>query len=444
MGYGVTGRAAVQYVLSCGGSPLVSDSRSEAEFAGAAVELDSLGIEWEAGGHSLNFLLRADLVLLSPGISSHEPVVELLRGRGIPVYGELAILAPILRDRKTTVVAVTGSNGKTTVTSLIGEVLQKAGRRAFIGGNIGVSLYEYCRRGEDAADVVVAEVSSFQLECAGEFAPDIGVLLNISSDHLDRHGSMENYISAKMALFHWQSGEQIAVINGDDPACWELSDTFRGRCLSFGRSLINDAIIEDETLTLVEGDEKMTLPLPPGTAGFAAENFAAAALVLRSFGIGVDILATFFAEFVRPPHRLEYVDEIGDVLYLNDSKATNTGAVLGALRQQSRSVLLIAGGRGKGEDYGQLRSEVEKRVRVVIVIGEAAEDIADALKGSAQIHRVPSLEAAVLLAGELAVAGETVLLSPACASFDMFSGYCERGECFRNSVALLAEKKRVV
>lgn len=441
MGYGVTGKAAVQYILSCDGVPLVSDSRDQGEFARDAAELTTLGIRWEAGEHRCDFLAQADLVLLSPGISYQHPVVVALRQRGIAVYGELAILAPFLQKRGVTIVAITGSNGKTTVTSLVGEVLLKAGRQLFIGGNIGVSLYEFCQHPDDGIDIVVVEVSSFQLEAAGEFAPDIGVLLNISPDHIDRHKSFENYIDAKLTLFQWQNKTQLAIINGDNSVWCERNFKIWGRRLSFGKNQENGAIIKGDQLILVEEGVQKTLPLPKGTTGFAAENFAAAALVLRALDVDFEQIQTSFADFKRPPHRLEEVDEIDGVLYINDSKATNTGAVSGALQQQYRPVLLIAGGRDKGENYRQLCSLVEEKVRHSILIGEAAQAIGDALSGYCEISYTSSLLEAVMLAEKYAFPGDVVLLSPACASFDMFTGYVQRGECFRQGVATLRKQK---
>ncbi len=434
LGYGVTGRAAVHYALSCGAVVAVSDSTEKSAFADAARELEEAGVCWEAGGHSLEFFAGADLVLISPGVNSREPVVQQLRQRGVPIYGELAIAAPVLKRRGTKVVAITGSNGKTTVTSLVGEVLRNAGRRVFIGGNIGVSLYQYCRQ-ERAEEYVVVEVSSFQLENMGGFAPDVGVLLNISPDHLDWHGGMDNYIAAKMALFANQRQQDVAI--AERRYCCSLGAGFAGRRYSFGRDITDDARIEGERL-LLAGESETAISLPPGTIGFAADNFAAAALALRALDVPAEVIGHAFAGFSRPPHRLEEVAELAGVLYINDSKATNTGSVLGALQQQSRPVILIAGGRGKGEDYSLLRPQVKEKVRDLIVIGEAAGELAAALAESTVIHSASSLEQAVSVAHQLAVAGDVVLLSPACASFDMFSGYGARGECFREAVAGLA------
>ncbi len=439
LGYGTTGRAAVDYALFCGAQVRVSDARDSGSFAGCAAELERRGVVWEAGGHSEDFFAGVDLVLISPGISPSHPIVKYLRSQHIPLYGELAIAAPLFAEQGATVIAVTGSNGKTTVTSLIGEVLQQAGKGVFVGGNIGVSLYGYCRRTkEEREEFVVVEVSSFQLEYGGSFAPDIAVLLNISPDHLDWHGDMENYAAAKMAIFSHQKPGQVAITQRqyvDFPA------EFAGEKLFFGWQDDDDARIRDGQLVLREKGEKIVIALPENAVGFAAENFAAAALALRAAGVLPQQIEEGFARFTRPPHRLEEVAEIAGVLYINDSKATNTGAVLGALQQQSRPVILIAGGRGKGEDYSQLLPQVKEKVRDLIVIGEAAEEIAAALAGSTKIHAASSLEQAVLLGSELASSGDVVLLSPACASFDMFSSYGERGECFCKAVAKLRGEK---
>lgn len=437
MGCGVTGTAAVDYALSCGARVLVSDSRDEASFAETAAMLKAKGVEWECG-HSLNFILRGGIVLLSPGIAPDNPLVLQLQKRGVKVMGELAVLAPVLSGTK--VVAVTGSNGKTTVTSLVGEVLKKAGHSVFVGGNIGVSLYDYCAGKVDPCDFIVVEVSSFQLEVAGEFAPDVAVLLNITPDHLDRHHGLQGYIAAKLNIFRAQSAEQVAVINGDDVSCQNLPMGLRAEFRSFGYGPENQAIVEEGQLLLVEEGERKVLRLPAGSAGFSSENFAAAALALRVLGVDIETLEKYFAEFKRPPHRMELVAEVDGVKWVNDTKATNTGAVIGALKQFDHPVVLIAGGRDKGEDYHQLCELVKQRVKAAILIGESADDIEQAIISCTEVHRAASLEEAVSLGRELATAGETVLLSPACSSFDMFKSYGHRGEVFRAAVhALEAE-----
>ncbi len=437
LGYGTTGQAAVRYALLCGAVVRVSDATRKEAFAHCAKELDSLGVAWEAGGHREEFFAGVDLVLISPGIRPTHPIVEYFRCQGIPFYGELAIAAPVLVQRKCTVIAVTGSNGKTTVTSLIGDVLRKAGKDVFIGGNIGVPLYEYCCCVEAQQEFVVVEVSSFQLAYCGEFAPDIAILLNISPDHLDWHDGIKGYMAAKIALFAHQRQGQLAIA----PRQYlPLLENFAGERLSFGWQSIDDASIAGSQLVLREEAGDTLLSLSADTVGFAAENFAAAALALRAVQISLQEIVRSFAAFIRPPHRLEKVAEIAGVLYINDSKATNTGAVLGALQQQKTPVILIAGGRGKGEDYSLLLPQVKEKVRDVMVIGEAAEDIAAALAGYVAIHFAASLDIAVSIAARLADAGDTVLLSPACASFDMFSGYQERGECFRSAVKQIARE----
>ncbi len=439
LGYGVTGRAAVRYALSCGAVVMVSDSREEGLFADSAKELSALGVCWEAGGHRSEFFDDVDMVLVSAGISPQSSIIQQLRQRNIPIYGELAIAAPILQQREATVIAITGSNGKTTVTSLLGEVLRTAGNTVFIGGNIGTPLYEYCRQQKEYQFVVV-EVSSFQLENLGDFAPDVAILLNISPDHLDWHGGMDNYIAAKMALFRNQRQGQLAILPRQYCGKGVLASSVNAH--SFGRDMKDSVRIDGEQLLWSEESGGGVITLPQGAIGFAAENFAAAALALRWLTISEEKIEQAFTEFKRPPHRLELVAELAGVLYINDSKATNTGSVIGALQQQVRSVILIAGGRGKGEDYTLLSALVREKVRDLIVLGEAAAEIEAALRGDAVIHTVASLEAAVMLAGRLAVAGDVVLLSPACASFDMFSGYNQRGECFRRAVAELASMEK--
>jgi len=436
MGLGVTGRAAVHYSLSCGAEVLVSDCRSEQRFvAEEGALLAATGIAWEAGGHSYEFLRRADLLLVSPGVDLHLPLLQRLRADGIRIVGELAIAAGKIG---VPVVAITGTNGKTTVTTLIGEICRSANKKVFVGGNIGTPLYEYLLN-PDGYDMVVAEVSSFQLESCGDFSPDIGLLLNITPDHLDRHLSMEKYMQAKRQLFKHAKAETVAVVNGDDLLCRQLLPGLPAVVRTFGRSEGCTARFADNRISLLVDNEREEYSFEDlaGINDITLMNYAAAILAVRSLGCSYRQVEAGLRAFCPLPHRIEFVAEVNGVDYFNDSKATNTGAVIGALAQFENNVILLAGGRDKGDDYRLLRESVAARVKKMIVFGESAGLLRDALADIVDILPAQSMVDAVRTAAREAVPGDVVLLSPACASFDMFTSYGHRGNEFKKAVLAL-------
>ncbi|MEK6201417.1 MAG: UDP-N-acetylmuramoyl-L-alanine--D-glutamate ligase, partial [Desulfobulbaceae bacterium] len=366
MGLGVSGRAAVRYLLSQGVRVSVSDARDTQCLQSSDLAfLAGQGVEYECGGHTLAFLRRADQVLVSPGISQDLDVLQQLRALGIPVLGELAVAAPLINKP---VVAITGTNGKTTVTALICELLQRAGKKVFVGGNIGTSLFDYLMSPEDV-DVLVLELSSFQLEAAGSFKADVAILLNVTPDHLDRHGSMEAYAAAKMKIFSGQGQNDTAILSGDDQRCRSLSATLGGqRLLLFGHGTDCQARIEEHGVLLKwQGREELydlTGSMLDNATGLL--NSAAAILAARSLGCDREAIAQGLAAFQVAAHRMAWVGEGAGVSYYDDSKATNTGAVLSALANFPGNVILIAGGRDKGDDYTLLRESVGKKVRCLI------------------------------------------------------------------------------
>jgi UDP-N-acetylmuramoylalanine--D-glutamate ligase len=440
MGLGVSGRAAVRYLVAQGVRVLVSDTRDSQHLQAVAdlAFLAEQGVEYEGGGHTLAFLRRADQVLVSPGISQDLEILQQLRALGIPVLGELALAAPLLHKP---VVAITGTNGKTTVTALIGKLLQQAGKKVFVGGNIGTSLFDYLSNPGEV-DVLVLELSSFQLEAAGSFKAEVAILLNVTPDHLDRHGSMAGYVAAKMKIFSGQGQNDTAILSGDDQLCRDLSAKIGDqRRLLFGHGTDCRARIDEHGVVLEwQGKEEvydLTGSMLDNATGHL--NSASAILAARSLGCDREAIAQGLAAFQVAPHRMAWVGEGAGVSYYDDSKATNTGAVLSALASFSGNVILIAGGRDKGDDYSLLQESVASKVRCLILIGEAAELIARALTGMTELYQVESMEAAVMLAAELARAGDTVLLSPACSSFDMFDNYGHRGKVFAAAVQKVLE-----
>ncbi len=439
MGLGISGRAAVRYALHCGAEVFVSDNRPEEKFVAEEGEfLAATNVSWEAGGHSRQFLGRAELLLVSPGVNLNIPLLKELRDDGVKIVGEFAIAAGQI---DVPVVAVTGTNGKTTVTTLIGAILGTAGKRVFVGGNIGTPLYEYLLHPQDY-DIVVAEVSSFQLESAGDFAPDVGVLLNVSPDHLDRHSSMDRYVEAKMQLFVHQQPGSVIIINGDDSLCRRLPPGLSAHVHTFGKNDTCSAIIGDNRIAVMidSSPEEYHFAGLGQLNDITLMNYAAAILAVRSQGCTHAQTLAGLQAFRPLPHRIEFVAELDGVSYYNDSKATNTGAVIGALAQFPGNVILLAGGRDKGDDFRLLRESVAAKVKKLILFGEAAGLLADALTDLVEVLPAQSMDEAVRTSAENAAAGDVVLLSPACASFDMFTSYGHRGNEFKKAVSALQKK----
>jgi UDP-N-acetylmuramoylalanine--D-glutamate ligase len=450
VGLGASGLSAVRFLLPLGVRISVSDSSPLAEIAEEKrVWLREQGVFLEAGGHSPELLNSADCLLVSPGVSLALPALQEAARRGIPLVGELALAPEFLR---TPAVAVTGTNGKSTVTTLIGALLEAAGNRVFVGGNIGVPLTDYLA-GEQECAVAVLEVSSYQLDSAGAFRPRVGVLLNITPDHLDRYASYADYVRAKVSLFRHQVAGDVAVVNQDDPdtAAW-LGDLTAGRAPWPVRAGIHRygrekgpglrAFLAGSTVVLTGGEEGgeeeydlsgTELAQAPNT-----ENAMAAILAVRALACQPAAVRAGLAAFQPLAHRLALVAEINGVAYYDDSKATNVGAVCSALAGMERPVLLIAGGRDKGGSYEMLAEPVRGKVKAMLLIGEAREKMAAFFSPLTRVLFAGNMEEAVAKAASLAEPGDAVLLSPACASFDMFRSYGHRGEVFCQAVRALA------
>lgn len=436
LGLGISGIAAVKYALLRGAEVFVSDIRSKEKLIEDEPGLFLSGsISWETGGHSVEFLAQAEIVIVSPGISVTSPLIDELRIRGVTVAGELAFAEALIFKP---IVAITGTNGKTTVTTLIGELLARAGKRVFIGGNIGTSLFDYLCDPE-GIDVLVLEVSSFQLETGCDFSPHIAVLLNLSPDHLDRHGSFKKYCEAKMKIFCNQKNSDAAIINGDDSLCRNLPQNILSDIMFFGAGEGFECRITGGDVVLCAGSEKEIYhPESPSLKNrIGLYNCAPAIIAAKLLGCSGVQIQDVLNTFSSLEHRMEYVRKVGGVSYYNDSKATNTGAVAAALNQFEEKVILIAGGRDKGDDYRLLRRSVSDRVKMLVVLGESSDIIEEALRGAVTIVRAESMKDAVQKATGCASEGDVVLLSPACASFDMFTGYAHRGRVFKEEVRAL-------
>ncbi|MFO7605165.1 MAG: UDP-N-acetylmuramoyl-L-alanine--D-glutamate ligase [Desulfurivibrionaceae bacterium] len=447
VGLGRSGIAAAKLLHKLGGEVTGLDSAP-------ANRLDKNFLDW-AGRHHVHLECGSrrdrlppeiELVVISPGVPLNLPLLTDARARGVKVIGELALAAALV---SIPTVAVTGTNGKSTVTELIGEMFRRAGRRVFVGGNLGSPLSEYLLD-PFGAEVLVLEVSSFQLDTAPDFRPEVGVLLNISPDHLDRYDDYEHYAASKFSLFGAQNSDDAAILNGDDPEITGrlASADLPGRRFFFGQKWDETgrgAKIEGPEI-MVRGidagkNERYRLGNSPLVREPNPHNAAAAIIAARLLGCPEQAIAEALAGFKPLGHRLEKIAEIDGVHYLDDSKATNIGAVAAALAGMTRPVVLIAGGRDKGGDYRLMREMVGKKVKAMVLIGEAREKMAEAFQEVTRVKSAADLAEAVNLARSLAEKGDAVLLSPACASFDMFRSYGHRGEVFQEAVLALQDKE---
>jgi UDP-N-acetylmuramoylalanine--D-glutamate ligase len=437
IGLGASGIAAVRFLHDLGLQVSVSESRAENRIDETLLaKVRELDVIMESGGHHHDFFRGAELVVPSPGVPLDLPVISQAREKGAVIGGELALAAGRINSP---VIGVTGSNGKTTVTSLIGHLLQAEGGKVFVGGNIGTPLLDYFRGPQDAQTLVL-ELSSFQLEIGGAFRPDIGLLLNLSPDHIDRHGSLAKYTAAKRRIFANQGAGDVAIIGADDEVVMQEEITTAGRVLRFGIHPSSDALV-DENGVLVraraleqDNDEYYELSGTALSSFVNRLNAAAAILATRVYGCGAEAIRKGLADYAPPPHRMTPLSEIDGVTFIDDSKGTNIGAVAAALASCGGRVILIAGGRDKDSDFSLLADHVRQHVRQLVLIGEAAARIEECLGSEAPVIRASSMQEAVRRAAEIAEPGDTVLLSPGCASFDMFTGYAQRGEVFQQAV----------
>ncbi|MDH3360152.1 MAG: UDP-N-acetylmuramoyl-L-alanine--D-glutamate ligase [Desulfobulbaceae bacterium] len=439
VGLGKSGLSAVRFLLQVGARVSVSEGgcldrlgRETRRF------LDGERVFVEEGGHTSELFCSVDHILLSPGVPLDLPALAAARAKGVPIFGEMALAAQFM---KTPMVAVTGTNGKSTVVTLLGELFMAAGKKVFVGGNIGTPLTDYLAGNQDA-EVAVLEVSSFQLDTAGNFNPAVGVILNITPDHLDRYASYADYADSKFGIVTGQDGEAAAVLNGDDPEIMSrIGQCPHDRLFLFGREIAdqNGAKVAGAKVELSGLGELENYDLADTLFAESpnSENAAAAILAARLLGCTAESIVKGLASFIPLAHRLTLVAEVGGVRYLDDSKATNIGAVKSALQGIGGPVVLIAGGRDKGGDYGLLADSIRQKVKYLLLIGEAREKMAAAFADLTIIETSATLEEAVERAQQLATSGDTVLLSPACASFDMFSSYVHRGEVFAAAVKRL-------
>ncbi len=427
MGLGVSGQSVLRFLLDRGARVFVSEKRAEKDIPPDLLSVLQ-GVIVETGGHSKAFVEQADMIVVSPGVPLDLPILQDAVAKGIPLIGELALFAGEFRKP---VIAVTGSNGKTTVTALLGVILQQAGFRPFVGGNIGTPLLQVLFELEHY-DMAVLELSSFQLAISGNFRPDIALLLNLSPDHLDRHGDMESYLSAKSRIFVNQMPGDVAIIGTDCSFLGKRSIEPPGWKLSFGSDSQCAARVVDKGVEVAFAGGKELFDLTETSLADYVGRLNAAAAIQASMSAGADVagIKRGLAAFSPARHRQELVAEIDGVRFVNDSKATNTGALQASLLAQPGKVILLAGGQLKGADFNWLQDDISKKVKLLLPMGEAAEHIVSVFGGVLDLKKVAGIKEALQEALLVAEPGDTVLLAPGCASFDMFSGYEERGDVF--------------
>lgn len=436
VGLGESGLAVVRFLRERGARVRVNDRRDANALGDAANVAEALGAELVLGGHPESAFEALDLIVVSPGVP---PLEQLDRAEqeGVPVLSEVELAARFI---EAPIVAITGTNGKSTVTTLIGQMCSRSGRSSFVGGNLGRPMIEAAQ--SDAGKrggLVIVELSSFQLERVSQMKAHVALLLNITADHLDRYPSFDAYAAAKARVFERQTAEDFAVLPADAPDLRELIDDDGTVVLFGGRN--GDVRVVDGVLT----DTQTSLRVPVDELGIRGShnvsNACAAALAARLLAVPEDDIAAVLREFKGLSHRMQYLGSVSGVEYIDDSKATNVGAAVASidgLKGSKGKIVLIAGGVDKGGSYQPLRDRMAEEGRAVVVLGEAAPLLERAFASSSiELRRVGSMADAVREAALLARAGDTVLLAPACSSFDMFRSYAERGDHFQRAVETL-------
>ena len=437
VGLGKSGLAAALFLRKRGAQVTVSDVRSAEALAKDIPALLEEGIMVETGGHGLLTFRRQDLIVVSPGVPLDTPELAQVRSFGLPVIGELELAARFLKGHT---LAITGSNGKTTTTALVGEILEQAGFPTLVGGNIGVPVVALIDESTPETWSVL-EVSSFQLETTQEFHPRIAVILNITPDHLDRHGTFENYALAKERIFAEQTAEDFVVLNADNARTAAAAERSKAQVYWFSleKPVEKGAWVENGSVMFRQAQDSTAesiLPLTsiPLKGDHNIENVLAAVCASRLAGASSESIRDAVEKFKAVEHRLEYVATLNGVEFYNDSKATNVDATAKAIAAFSTGIHLILGGKDKNSDYTQLNDLLRARVRAVYTIGSAAAKIESHLRGIVPIHSCETLDKAVNAAASAAHPGEVVLLAPACSSFDQFESYEHRGRVFKQLV----------
>ncbi len=446
VGAGKSGISAARFLRERGAKVTISDSRSAAALAGEIPALMDAGIMVEAGGHGLLTFRRQDLIVVSPGVPMDTPEVKQVVALGMPVIGELELASRFLQGQ---VIAITGSNGKTTTTTLVGEILKRGGVPTLVGGNIGLPVIELVAESRPETWSVL-EVSSFQLETVVDFRPRIAAVLNITPDHLDRHKTFASYAAAKARITERQDAEDFLVLNGENKDAQMVAahagplGRTRAQIFWFSdrRPIKQGAFVHGESVVYLPGEGGRAEPVMPVSeirlrGSHNVENVLAGVTIARLAGVSSEVIRAAVGDFKAVEHRLELVRVRNGVEFYNDSKATNVDAAMKAVAAFAGGVYLILGGKDKDSDYTRMADLLKERVRVVYLIGSAAEKIRGELGGVVKMVEAGTLDVAVAEAAKSAVSGDVVLLAPACSSFDQFENYEHRGRVFRELVAAL-------
>ena len=434
VGMARTGIATAKFLMAKGSLVTTTEAKSEEEMKEAVQALEGMDLSTEWGGHQTETFLKQDLIVVSPGVDlSMDPIQKAIR-HGVRVISEIELAYHFIH---VPILAITGTNGKTTTTLLLGEMLKEDGKEVGVGGNVGEPLVLFAD-GRDRWEVLVVEISSFQLEAIEDFRPRISVLLNITEDHLDRYSNYTDYIEAKTRIFTNQNSGDVAILNRDDPIVMQFGEKVKAKKVLFSLSerLDEGAFSNGQTISLRLGgkEEEYSISKAPLKGVHNVENMMAALTAARIFGCSKKAVQNVLERFKGLEHRLEFVREIGGVRFYNDSKGTNVGSVVKSLQSFSEPVILIAGGKDKNGDLSPLKELVRKQVKHLILMGEAKERMNHELGGLTDTALAKTMEEAVSLARQKAKGGEVVLLSPACSSFDMFKDYKERGKVFKEAV----------
>lgn len=443
VGLARTGISLIRFLVEKGAYVTVSDHKSKPELVESLEQLEGLKVDFDLGGHTPKLFVDQDLIILSPGVSPNLKIFDYARNHGVRVTGELEFAAQFVKEP---IIAVTGTNGKTTTCRLIELFLKESGINVWLGGNYGRPLTEYLRSGEKA-DVVVVEVSSFQLELIEKFTPKNIVFMNLAEDHLDRYRSMEEYVGAKRRIFLNTNQATTSILNADDNAVVELArdpSVQRGRIFYFSRKAslepqimnIGGAVCIGKEVRVRTGPEidYFDISQVKIMGIHNIENIMAALLAARENGATKEAIQTVINNFRGLPHRLEYVRKVGGVKFFNDSKATNVHSVVRALNAFDQNVILIMGGKDTNLSYGILKPLIQQKVKNLILTGEAKERINREIGDFSETFLIGTFEEAVLVAFQKSRIGDQVLLSPGCSSFDLFDNYEERGNFFKEIV----------
>lgn len=440
IGLAVSGLPTVKTLHSLGAEIIVNDRKTQAELQQALVQLKDIKVGYVLGGHPPELANWPDFAVISPGVPMDDPMVQEIIRRGREVIGEVEMA---YRLTHTPIVAITGTNGKTTTTALTGEIFRLSGRSTHVVGNIGAPIIEVATNSRPE-DIMVAEISSFQLEGIREFKPVSSAILNITPDHLDRHKTFENYVDIKSRIFRNQGPGEFAILNADEPNTVKLAEKCSARVLYFSRKNIMDSgVFVEGGNIIIKKDKRIERVCPVGSLKIPGdhniENALAAVALAWSLEIPLETIANALEGFEGVEHRLEYVDTINGVAYINDSKGTNPDASIKAIKAIDGPVVLIAGGYDKGGDFDGFVEGFDGKVKGVVLMGATAKNLQSSCqrKNMNSIYIVKDMQEAVNRAALMARAGDTVLLSPACASWDMYKNFEERGKEFKKAVGLL-------